>query len=140
MRWLMAVVVLGAAVLALREWPTVTEVETGETRAYADLQPWSYAASEEEVRRAATRAVEKLNRWRFVGSGRGPGGTELQAVHVNPIPWFEQDVTVSMRAQFGRTRVSVRSKSRRAVWDLGQNARNIRAFRRALDLELASRR
>jgi uncharacterized protein (DUF1499 family) len=114
-------------------------VETGETRQYSDLQPWSYAAGEEQVRRAATRAVEKMDRWQFVGSGRGPGGSELRAVHVNPIPWFAQDVTVRMRSQFGRTRVSVRSRSRKAVWDLGQNARNIRSFRRALDLELEPR-
>jgi hypothetical protein len=33
----------------------------------------------------------------------------------------------------------VRSSSRRALWDLGQNARNIRGFKAALDAQLAAR-
>jgi hypothetical protein len=128
-----------AAGLALARWPLVTAVETGATAQYPDLQPWSYPAGEEEVRRAATRAVERIRGWRFVGSGRGPSGVELRAVHTNPLPWFEQDVVARMRARGGRTEVHVRSSSRRALWDLGQNARNIRGFKAALDAQLAAR-
>ena len=45
-------------------------------------------------------------------------------------------MTIRIRREGGRTRVSVRSKSRSGSADFGQNARNIRLFLTELDREL----
>ena len=49
---------------------------------------------------------------------------------------YKDDVTIRVRREGGRTRVSVRSKSRIGRADFGQNARNIQLFLRELDQEL----
>jgi uncharacterized protein (DUF1499 family) len=118
---------------AYATWPRINDVETGRTPEYPDLQPRSYAAGEAQVAQAARKAIERLPRWRLVGSGSGTGGHSLQAVATTRVFRFEDDVTVSIQRQGGRTRVTVRSKSRIGKADFGQNARNIRAFLAELD-------
>jgi uncharacterized protein (DUF1499 family) len=92
------------------------------------------------VLKAAQKAVESLPRFTFVAAGSGPGGAEIQAVATTRVFKFKDDLTIRIRRQGSRTRVSVRSHSRSLAWDFGQNARNIREFQTALDRQLAGGR
>jgi hypothetical protein len=135
MRRALVVAVVVAAVAVAVAWPRLNDVETGRTPEYPDLTPRQYPQSEAAVTQATRAAVERLPRWSLGGAGRGPGGSEVQAVAGTPIG-LKHDVTVRIRREGGGTRVSVRSRSRTGPWDLGQNARNIRALLDQLDLEL----
>jgi uncharacterized protein (DUF1499 family) len=129
-----------AAVLAgawsYLHWPRLNEVETGRTPEYPDLRVRDFMAGEDRIAKAARATVERLPRWTFVAAGRGPGGTEIQAVARTRVLRLEDDVTIRIRREGGRTRVHVRSKSRSGSADFGQNARNIRLFLTELDREL----
>ena len=130
-----ALVGLAAAALgAVLAWPRINDVETGKTPEYPDLPPKEYGASVEKVTKAVKAAVSSLPRWRLVGEGKGAAGAEIQVVCTSLL-WLEHDVTIRVRRENGRTRVSVSSKSRTGAWDFGQNARNIRELLRALDRE-----
>jgi hypothetical protein len=131
---LAAVLVLAAIALAVA-WPRLNDVETGRTPEYPDLTTRQYTQSEPVVTQAARTAIEGLPRWSLGGSGKGPGGSEVQAVAGTPIG-LKHEVTVRIRREGAGTRVSVRSRSRSGPWDLGQNARNIRVLLDQLDLEL----
>lgn len=135
MKRVLLVVLVVAAIAAFVHWPPLNEVETGRTPEYPDLRPREYAEAEDAVTAAARRAGEALG-WRVTGSGRGRGGSEVHAVAA-PLPGLsEHDVDVRIRREGGRTRVSVRSRSRAALRDFGQNARNVRAFLAELDRQL----
>ena len=136
MRRLFIVLILVGAVAAAMAWPRINEVETGRTPEYPDLQVRTYSRDVASVARAVQRVVERLPRWTFVGAGQGPGGAEVRAVHRTLVFRFSDDVTVRVRAEGGRTKVSVRSKSRVGKWDFGQNARNVRELLAELDHEL----
>lgn len=135
-RFLLILVVAGAAA-ALLAWPRLNSVETGRTPEYPDLQPREYAASEQRVTEALKAAAGRLSRFTFVGAGRGPGGSEVQYVATTRVLRFKDDVSVRVRREGGKTKVSVRSKSRVGKIDFGQNARNVRELLGALDRELA---
>ena len=126
---------LGAA-LAYTRWPRINDVETGRTPEYPDLRVQRYAATEERVTRAARAAVTALPGWELIGSGRGPGGSELQAVARTRVLRFKDDVTVKVRRREGASEVSVRSHSRVGRADFGQNARNIRAFQAEMERQM----
>ena len=134
-RLLLLLLVAGAAA-ALLAWPRLNSVETGRTPEYPDLQPREYAASEQKVTEALKAAVARLPRFAFVGAGRGPGGSELQYVATTRVLRFKDDVSVRIRREGAKTKVSVRSKSRVGKLDFGQNARNVRELLEALDREL----
>ena len=136
MRRLFLVLIVVGAVAAALAWPRINEVETGRTPEYPDLQVRTYSRDVASVARAVQRVVERLPRWTFVGAGQGPGGAEVRAVHRTLVFRFSDDVTVRVRAEGGRTKVSVRSKSRVGKWDFGQNARNVREILAELDHEL----
>lgn len=136
MRRLFLVLIVVGAVAAALAWPRINDVETGRTPEYPDLQVRTYARDVAGVARAVQRVVERLPRWTFVGAGQGPGGAEVRAVHRTLVFKFSDDVTVRVRAEGGRTKVSVRSKSRVGKWDFGQNARNVRELLAELDHEL----
>ena len=123
-------------VWAATAWPRINDVETGRTPEYPDLQVREYAASPKKVAEAATQAIGRLPRWSLVGSGAGPGGHSIQAVHEIPTLGLKDDVTIHIRQDGPRTKVSVRSRSRLGPWDFGQNARNIREFLAALDAQV----
>jgi uncharacterized protein (DUF1499 family) len=89
------------------------------------------------VAEAATQALGRLPRWSVIGSGGGPGGHSIQAVHETRTFGFKDDVTIKIRQEGARTRVSVRSRSRVGAWDFGQNSRNIREFLAALDAQVS---
>jgi len=136
LRRLFLVLIVVGAVAAALAWPRINEVETGRTPEYPDLQVRTYSRDVASVARAVQRVVERLPRWTFVGAGQGPGGAEVRAVHRTLVFRFSDDVTVRVRAEGGRTKVSVRSKSRVGKWDFGQNARNVREILAELDHEL----
>jgi uncharacterized protein (DUF1499 family) len=135
-RFLLLVVVAGA-VAAFLAWPRLNMVETGRTPEYPDLQPREYAASEQKVTEGLKAAAGRLSRFAFVGAGRGPGGSEVHYVASTPVFRFKDDVNVRVRREGGKTKVTVRSKSRMGKIDFGQNARNVRELLAALDREMA---
>jgi uncharacterized protein (DUF1499 family) len=134
-KWLVLAVLVIVGLWLSLAWPRLNDVETGRTPEYSDLQPREYAAPPDRVLKAATAAVEGLG-WTYVGSGQGPGGSELKAIARTPILRFSNDITVRIRRASGRTTVSVRSESRYGKWDFGQNARNIRTLLGELDRQL----
>ena len=136
---LLVLALVAAAAVAFVAWPRISDVETGRTPEYPDLKDRDYGASEEAVAKAAREALSSLPRWSYVGSASGPGGTRIQAVHTTRVFRFKDDVTITLRPAGGRTRVSVRSRSRMGKWDFGQNARNIRELLAELDRRLSSR-
>ena len=129
---------MAAAAVAFTRWPRINDVETGRTPEYPDLSVQRFTAGGERVTRAARAAVQALPGWELVGSGRGPGGAEVQAVARTRVLRFKDDVTVRIRRREGSTEVSVRSRSRKGQADFGQNARNIRAFQAELERQMAS--
>jgi uncharacterized protein (DUF1499 family) len=135
-RVLLLLAIGGAIAFGVTRWPLLSDVESGRTPEYPDLQPRAYAQSESAVARAARAAVDRLPRFTFVGAGSGRGGSELQAVAKAPVIPIKSDVTVRIRREKGATRVSVRSKSRSGPIDLGQNARNVRQLLAAIDQQL----
>jgi uncharacterized protein (DUF1499 family) len=132
-----ALALLLAGVWAATAWPRINDVETGRTPEYPDLRVREYAASPQKVAEAAKQALGRLPRWSVVGSGGGPGGHSIQAVHETSTLDFKEDVTILVRQDGPRTRVSVRSRSRVGPWDFGQNARNIRELLAALDAQVS---
>lgn len=136
---LAALVVVLGVVLAYTYWPRINDVETGVTAQYPDLKPVDYPAPPAEVERAALAAIAELPRWERVGSGSGREGYAIQAVATTRMWRFKDDVTIRLVAQGSGTRVSVHSKSRLGRYDFGQNARNIRAFLRALEHQMRTR-
>jgi uncharacterized protein (DUF1499 family) len=129
-------VAAAAAAVALTRWPRLNDVETGRTPEYSDLRVQRFPAGEERVTRAARGAVAALPGWELVGSGRGPGGAELQVVARTRVLRFKDDVTIRIRRREGATEVSARSRSRVGKIDFGQNARNIRAFQAELERQM----
>jgi uncharacterized protein (DUF1499 family) len=134
--WLVALALAAAALWAVTAWPRLNDVETGRTPEYPDLQPRTYSASPPRVGEAVRESVSQMPRWTVVGSGEGPAGTVVSAVHKTPVFGFEDDVTVRITREGGKTVVRVQSRSRVGAWDFGQNARNIRELLAALDSEL----
>lgn len=134
--WLVVVALVGGAGWAVTAWPRLNTVETGRTPEYPDLQVRRYSASPGQVSAAIRDALAQRPRWTVVGSGEGPAGTVVSAVHETRLFHFKDDVTVRIRREKGQTVVSVRSQSRIGDWDFGQNARNIRELLAALDANL----
>lgn len=139
LRTLLVVVALGACAWAVLRWPHLDEVETGRTPEYPDLRPHDYAASEAEVSRAVKATLDRLG-WQFVGSGRGPEGSAVQASTRGRVLPTDHDITIRIIRLGTRTRVSVRAHSRTLRWDFGENARLIEKFLPALDEEVGRRR
>ena len=136
MKKLLVVLLIAGGVAAALAWPRINDVETGRTPEYPDLKERDYQASPEAVSRAVQSAVTHLPRWSLVGSGSGRAGSEVRAVHRTYLG-FKDDVTVRIHREGGRTKVSVRSKSRIGSWDFGQNARNVRELVAELDRTLS---
>jgi uncharacterized protein (DUF1499 family) len=77
-----------------------------------------------------------MPRWTLVSSRSEQG--EIRAEATTRLFRFVDDVVVRVTEEGGRTAVNVRSASRVGRGDLGQNARNIRAFFLELDRQLAT--
>jgi len=116
-------------------WPRINDVETGKTPGYPDLAVHDYGAGVDSVVKGVRTVASRLSRWEIVGVGKGSAGAEIQAVHTTLFQ-LKHDVTIRVRREGSRTRVSARSKSRFGPWDFGQNARNLREILEALDHEV----
>jgi hypothetical protein len=138
LRLLVVLALLGAGAWAVLRWPHLEVVETGRTAEYPELRPRDYAATEAETSRAVKAAVETLG-WEFMGAGRGPGGSEVQASARGRILPTGHAVTIRIQRLGPRTRVSVAAHSRDLAWDFGENARLIEQFLAALDAQLGRR-
>jgi uncharacterized protein (DUF1499 family) len=130
-------VVITALLVAAAIWPVVSEVETGKTPEYADLQPQYYTAEPARVFESTRDTIEALEQWR-VRSAESTSFT-VNGVQTTAVFGFEHDVTIWVEpvTEFV-TRVRVRSASRIGKGDFGQNARNIRTFFRGLDERLGA--
>lgn len=132
---LLAVAVIAVAVAATR-WPRLNDVETGRTPEYPDLTVREYAAGEAAVAKAAREAIDALPGWSFVGAGRGPGGSQIQARATATPLRLGSEVTIAIRREGGRTRLRVRSKSSFLPWDFGLNAAHVRDLQAGIDARL----
>ena len=99
-------------------------------QAYPDLVPQRFGATVAEVMLAAENVARSLKRWIVVEVA--PRAGLIRAVYTTALFRFKDDVMVRVRRDGETTVVSVRSRSRVGKGDLGQNARTIRAFQRAL--------
>ncbi len=80
-------------------------------------------------------AVKSLPRWKIVEQDLEKG--EIHAERQTRLFKFVDDVVISVRAaEDGGSGLDVRSSSRVGKGDLGQNARNILEFLKALDAEI----
>lgn len=136
MKKILLIGLVAGGAYAFIAWPRLSEVETGRTPEYPDLKVREYAVGEARVVEAIKAAMGRLPGWRLVGSGRGPGGSAVTAVRTTRFLRFKDDVSVKIERRAGKTRVSVRSRSRIGKLDFGQNARNIRELLAELDREL----
>ncbi|MFI5184403.1 MAG: DUF1499 domain-containing protein [Vicinamibacteria bacterium] len=140
MKSLMKQLLVLAAVLgglwAATAWPRINSVETGKTPEYPDLQVHDYGTSVDSVVKGVKTVAARLPGWEVVGVAKGPAGAEIQAVHTLALLRLKDDVTIRVRREGSRTKVSARSKSRIGPWDFGQNARNLREILDALDHEV----
>src|SRR3972149_5339071 len=114
------IAVVAGIVWALTSWPRLREVETGKTPESPELRVRDYSSAEGVVAKAAKTSVERLPRWSFAGSGSRPGGTEIRAVASGPWWPVKSDVTIRIRREAGKTRISVRSRSRTVLVYFGQ--------------------
>lgn len=111
-------------------WPLINRAETGKTPEYPDLQLLTVALPPSRVFEAALAVARSLPRWTVVKADPATGVIEAEA---RTRLWrFVDDVTIRIAGQGWRSTVSVLSASRVGKGDLGQNARNIRAFLDAL--------
>jgi uncharacterized protein (DUF1499 family) len=134
--WIVVLALLGAGAWAATAWPHLNEVETGRTPEYPDLRVRAYDASVARVSHAVEEALAALPRWSIVGSGEGPQGAFVTAVHEAPLLRLKDDVTIRIRREGGRTTLRARSRSRFGPWDFGRNARNLRELLAAVDARL----
>lgn len=137
MRQIILLATIAGGLWIVTAWPRISEVETGKTPEYPDLRPRDYGASVDSVVRAIKETTARLPRWEIAGSGKGSVGSEIQAIKTLPlVPALKYDVSIRVRREGGRSRVTVRSRSRIGPWDFGQNARNVRELLEALDREV----
>src|SRR5260221_11766292 len=92
-----AVAVGLAGVGAATAWPRINDVETGRPPDYPDLRVREYSASPKKVAEAATQALGRLPGWSVIGSGGGPAGHSIQALHETPPLGFQEDLTPQIR-------------------------------------------
>ncbi len=106
---------------------TVNDVRTGGTPAYPDIEPLGLPLDPRAAFDAAVEAARGMPRWTVVESS--PRDRSLRVEARTRLLRFTDDVWIWIEAAGGgASRVQVRSGSRVGIWDLGTNARRIRAF------------
>jgi uncharacterized protein (DUF1499 family) len=106
---------------------TVNDVRTGGTPAYPDIEPLELPLDPGAAFDAAVEAARGMLRWTVVESS--PRDRSLRVEARTRLLRFTDDVWIWIAAAGGgASRVQVRSRSRVGIWDLGTNARRIRAF------------
>jgi hypothetical protein len=97
----------------------------------------TYPAQAEKLARVIEEAVRELPRWSLAGST----GTEIRASRGTRLG-FKDNVTIrltpSPSGAHTNTHVALHSASRVAVWDLGQNERNLKELLAIVDRKLTA--
>ncbi len=119
-------------------WPVMNDVETGSTPRYPDLQPQDFEAPARVLLEECEAVARTQRRWTV--DAVDVEGLSLSAVYRTRLG-FRDEVTIRLQeaSEGGRVRVVVRSRSRMGGYDLGQNARTIRRFQRALSDAVGAR-
>lgn len=113
-------------------WPVINDVATGQTPAYPNLQPQSFAASAEAVFDTALASAKAIG-LEITSSDLARG--EIRGVATTRLLRFKDDVTITVTREGDRTVVNIRSASRLGQSDFGVNAKRIER----LQAEIASR-
>ncbi len=115
------------------------EVVFKQKAAYPDIRPLYTRAGKQQTFLAARRVLEKMNLEvvRNVPGENPPVDATLEAVDTSLLFGFKDDLVVRIREQSHGCRVDARSMSRVGKSDLGQNAKRIRLFFKALRNTLA---
>lgn len=100
------------------------------TRVYARDLGATFDAAREVVHAQSTWGKT----WRIVETARADSDLLTRHLDVEvPVLGFTDDLTITLRAQNGATRVDVDSMSRVGNGDFGENRRHVARFLRALD-------
>lgn len=114
----------------------ISDVETGRSPRYPDLQPLHVSASPERTFSAVSAVAGRHRKWTVV---KVDTVGRVLAVEARSRVWgFLDDVTVRVEAEAKGSSVHVRSRSRSGGLDRGAGARLIRAFLKKVDDELKS--
>lgn len=116
-----------------RRFFTVNDVTAGQSTAYPNLKPRVYPFPAGQVFAVSESTSRDIPRWRVTAVDRL--GREIQAEAQTAVLGFVDDITIRVNPlqDDSASEVVVRSRSRKGVGDLGENARRIRAYYQALD-------
>lgn len=130
--WVMGATALAGALAMnspkVRRLLSVSDVTTGLTPEYPDIQPQVFMTPPDKVLEAAVRVCESFG-WKVVAEDRVD---RRVLAEVSAAPGFVDDFNVWLSEVEDGTVVHVRSRGRQGRADLGMNARHIRRFQRAL--------
>ena len=131
-----ACLIAGSAILVAvtpRAGWTTSKASNSGSRDYPDLAPRVYDLDPDNTLTLAVQVASGLPGWRVVRTDRAAGQITA-TVGVPPVlPLFTDDVVIRVSPEGRNTRLVIESASRIGRADLGENARHIRAFLRALD-------
>lgn len=111
-------------------WPKISDVRTGETPQYPDIQPQRFSGLSSDAMFNAALSVARSLGWEIREADREQG--LIEAVAIVPILRLHDDVTVMVGSEPGSVVVNIRSRSRAGKIDYGRNARRIRKFQSLL--------
>ena len=98
----------------------------------------TYPVQVKELAGAVEEATRKLPHWTLIHADE----EEIRAVRKTPIFGFNHDVTIRLTpgpvGAHTNTRADFQSASRIAMWDVGQNRRNLEELLAAIDRELVA--
>ncbi|MCA1595465.1 MAG: DUF1499 domain-containing protein [Chloroflexi bacterium] len=117
---------------------TVNDVTAGQSTAYPNLKPHVYPFPAGQVFAVAEATSKDIPRWRVTAVDRL--GREMQAEAQTAVLGFVDDITIRVNPlrEDSASEVVVRSRSRKGVGDLGENARRIRSYYQALDRRISN--
>jgi len=113
---------------------TTSDVTTGASAGYPDLQPRVYDSSVENTTVLAAAVASRLPRWKVAEKKADPH--TVTCTVAEPIGFLIDDVEIHIEPagpDQRASRVVIHSHSRRGGGDLGENARHIRALQAAMD-------
>lgn len=122
-------------------WPSVTHVETGNTRQYADIQPQFLDVSAHRIVESVRDTVSDSKRLTLDPDyplQEGATTAELHLKAKGPLLPTTTQLKISVhQSNSGRSVVHMRASGSGGKTDFGQNARNIRYVQRELEARLA---
>ncbi len=98
----------------------------------------TYPVQAKELASVVEEATRKLPRWTLVHADE----EEIRAIRETPVFGFKDEVTIHLIpipvGAHTNTRADFQSASRFAIWDFGQNRRNLEELLAAIDRELTA--